>query len=155
MCFCLGSQHRTRASRNLWLCPWILYYPFFLLFIPFPYFCLVFCTLYSLLMLLCHCPPDRFSFCFPAASLILQSQLHLRQGNKTLLLLLNQVVFVLGNERVMPSNSLILEVGLGLHPGCSQIAFCGARELIAQQNVSCGPHPAPDGRAAAYLFSIF
>lgn len=128
---------------------------FFLLFVPFCYFCLAFCTLYSLLMLLCHCPPHRFSFCFPAASLILQSRLHLRQRNKTLLLLLNQVVFVLGNERVMPSNSLILEIGLGLHPGCLQIAFSGASELVAQRNVSCGPHPAPGGRAAAYFFSAF
>lgn len=91
----------------------------FLLFIPFPHFCLAFCTLYSLLMLLCHCLPDGFSFRFPAASLILQSWLHLRGGNKTLLLLLNQVVFVLGNERVMPSNSLILEIGcLHIPPAC-------------------------------------
>lgn len=53
-------------------------------------------------MLLCHCLPDGFSFCLPAASLIFQSWLHLRGegGIKTLLLLLNQVVFVLGNERV-------------------------------------------------------
>lgn len=68
--------------------------------LAFPSFCLAFGTSCSLLMLLCHCLPDGFSFCLPAASLIFQSCLHLRGGIKTLLLLLNQVVFVLGNERV-------------------------------------------------------
>lgn len=50
------------------------------LFPIFFFFSLAFCTLYSLLMLLRHRLPGGFSFCSPAASLILQSGLRLRSG---------------------------------------------------------------------------
>lgn len=48
MCCCPGSQHQTRASCNLWLRPWLLYYPFCssFLFSPISVWRFVPCTVY-------------------------------------------------------------------------------------------------------------